>query len=119
MYDLGRNMLPGNGNPEYRRRIREKAEKDQQTAETERREANNKYNIEKIAAAIERVGQKLDRTNDDKLPKRQAIDVGRDLAFWVSGLRALSVSPPFWLALMTPASNAASCKDSSIRCNPP
>jgi hypothetical protein len=65
-------MLRGNGDPEYRRRIREKAEKDQQIAETERREANNKYNIEKIAAAIERVGQKLDRTNDEQTPQKKS-----------------------------------------------
>jgi hypothetical protein len=58
--------------PEYRRRIREKAEKDQQTAEAERQKSNNEYNIHQITAAIKRVQQELGRANDEHTPQKKS-----------------------------------------------
>jgi hypothetical protein len=64
-------MSRTNREPEYHRRIREKTEKDQQTAKTKRQESDNKYNTEKVTAAIKRVEEELGRTNNEQTPQKK------------------------------------------------
>jgi hypothetical protein len=54
-----------NREPEYRRRLREKASHDKDAAETKERETTNENRIEKLTSAIIRVEQQLARTNNE------------------------------------------------------
>jgi hypothetical protein len=60
------------GEPEYRRRIREKREENQRKAQTEEWKAAQERNVEKITAAIHRVKQELNRSNDENQPQRKS-----------------------------------------------
>ena len=63
-------MPRGNREPEYRRRIREKAEKYQYSAQAKERESTEKRNSDKIGSAIKRIEQELRRTNDEHTPQK-------------------------------------------------
>jgi hypothetical protein len=56
--------LGTNREPEYRRRIREKAEKDEYKAEDERQKATERADIHEIVTAIKAIGKKYDRESD-------------------------------------------------------
>jgi hypothetical protein len=65
------------GEPEYRRRIREKAEKDQHASEAAKREAKNEGYLGNITVVIQRVEQELQRveqeirtSNDEHTPQK-------------------------------------------------
>src|ERR1700730_18415529 len=64
-------MLRCNGDPEYRRRIREKTRQNQESAHRKRDEASREGDIKQITAAIHRVEQELNRTNDENAPEKK------------------------------------------------
>jgi hypothetical protein len=57
--------------PEYRRRIREKAEQKKRAAERERQEVDAKSSAKDITAAIHRVEQELNGANDQEHPHKK------------------------------------------------
>jgi hypothetical protein len=82
-------MLRGNGDPEYRRRIREKAEKDQHSTQAKERESAEKRNRDDVSSAIQRIEQELRRTNDEHTPQKNRDRYWERFGFlglWFAGL---------------------------------
>jgi hypothetical protein len=59
------------GEPEYRRRIRQKAEKNQRKTDEEERESANERHIAKIIAAIHGINKEFPRANDENTPQNR------------------------------------------------
>src|ERR1700730_8994016 len=57
--------------PEYRRRIREKAEQHKREAENKERGTAEKSYIEHVASAIHRIEQELNRANNENAPEKK------------------------------------------------
>jgi hypothetical protein len=57
--------------PEYRWRIRQKAEQDHQKSEKERQEATQKHHIDHIILALHRIKTKIRSSNDENTPRRK------------------------------------------------
>src|SRR5579871_1156564 len=61
-----------NGEPEYRRRVRQKAEEDERQARHERKEATQDRRVEKAVAALEALQEKIDRYADENSPQNKS-----------------------------------------------
>jgi hypothetical protein len=59
--------------PEYRRRVRERTAQQERDTATEKREAAEKDYREKLTAAVHRVEQELNRSNDEADPQKKRI----------------------------------------------
>ena len=82
----------------YRRRIREKAEKQKQDAEREQNKSAEQAKVGQIVAAIERVTEKLDRQADENTPQKKRERTWQHaevIGLWVAatvGIAAIAVA---------------------------
>jgi hypothetical protein len=60
-----------NGEPKYRRRIREKTDENKHEAEAKERETKEERRIGDLTAAIQRVEQELNRANNERTPEKK------------------------------------------------
>src|SRR5260221_5386499 len=73
--------------PEYRRRIRDKAAQKKDDTEAEERKTSDKGHIENLAAAIHRVEHELCRSNDESAPEKKRIrrwEKGGVIGLWAA-----------------------------------
>jgi hypothetical protein len=73
--------------PEYRRRLRQKAEEDKRGADRERDEATQDARIEKIIGSVEHIVQQIDRYGDEKSPenkRKRRWDIAEVVGLWAA-----------------------------------
>jgi hypothetical protein len=100
MYDR---MLRGNGEPEYRRRIREKTEEDEHKTETERQKSANITKNYEVIRSIYAIHQEYQRYNNEERSRKQGD------RFWeIAGVAGLWIAAAVGIAAILVGSHDAS-----------